>query len=425
MLSTFIVALVGSALGGLYTRQLTAPLNQLTGAAFKISQGELTTSVPIPENPLEIAALAEAFEASRINTHRALDDLSQAKVWLETLIQSIVEGIVTFDAGGVITSFSQGAERITGWLRHEAVGQPLNRVLRVPDGDGGFIEHIPRGGGQRQINILTRGGRPTTLTVTGAQLTAPDSSSPETALVLRDITEEEANQQLRAYFLANISHEFRTPLAALHASVELLLEELEDLSRAEIGELLNSIHLSVTGLETLIDNLLESTSIEAGRFRIRRRATEFNTVVVEAARMVQPLLDRRHQTLVINETAHFPPINIDPTRMTQVMVNLLSNASKYSPVNETIELSLEKLDDGHLRGAVADRGPGISPAEQETLFRRFVRLPSGDDVQYGVGLGLSVVKAIVEEHGGEVGVSARPGGGSIFWFTIPFTGGQT
>jgi K+-sensing histidine kinase KdpD len=261
------------------------------------------------------------------------------------------------------------------------------------------------------------------LTVTGAQLASPDGSTLQTALVLRDITEEEAAQQLRAYFLANISHEFRTPLAALHASVELLLEEIEDLSRSEIGELLNSIHLSVTGLQALIDNLLESTSIEAGRFQIRRRPTDMNNVIAEAVRTVKPLLDRRHQNLVLNDTDCFPPINIDPTRMTQVLANLLSNASKYSPVEETIELNLEKVGDSLLRVTVADRGPGISPVEQENLFRRYVRLAANDDVQYGVGLGLSVVKAIVEGHGGEVGVHTRPGGGSIFWFTIPVAGG--
>jgi PAS domain S-box-containing protein len=425
LVSTVLVALVGSLLGGLYTRQLTAPLDQLTAAALKISQGELATPVPIPTEPLEIAVLAEAFEASRVNTHLALNDLSQAKIWLETLIQSIVEGIVTFDEKGAITSFSQGAERITGWPSDEVLGQPLNDVFRMPEGDGKFMEYIPPAGGQRQIGILSRQGRPTTLMVTGAQLTSPDGSTTQTALVLRDTTEEEATQQLRSYFLANISHEFRTPLAALRASVELLLEELEDLSRSEIGELLNSIHLSLTGLETLIDNLLESTSIEAGRFRIRCHPTEFATIVTEATRMVKPLLDRRQQKLVLNQTAQLPPVNIDPTRMTQVLVNLLSNASKYSPVKGTIELKTERTEDHCLRVTVADHGPGISPIEQEHLFRRFVRLGATDNGQYGVGLGLSVVKTIIEEHGGQVGVTPRPGGGSIFWVSIPISGDKS
>jgi two-component system sensor histidine kinase KdpD len=114
---------------------------------------------------------------------------------------------------------------------------------------------------------------------------------------------------------------------------------------------------------------------------------------------------------------------MDPMRVTQVIVNLLSNASKYSPVRSPIELSAELSDGQTVRVSVADRGEGIDPSDRENLFRRFVRLEPADPGQYGVGLGLSVVKAIVEEHGGQVGVEARPSGGSVFWFTLPLQGG--
>ncbi len=423
LLSTLLVAAVSSALGGVYARRLTEPLRGLTDAAAKISRGDLATPVPIPKETTEITTLAAALEESRINTRRALDDLAQAKAWSETLIQSVVEGIVTFDAQGHITFFSQGAERITGWPSEEVLGQPLNRIFRLSEDEGQFTDYIPPRGGKRQIGVLTRSGRSVALAVTGARLTPPDSDTAQVILVLRDITEEEALQRLRSYFLANISHEFRTPLSALNASVELLLEEIEHLSLAEMEELLSSIHLSVTGLQTLVDNLLESTSIEAGHFRIRRSPTEINEVVAEAVRVMKPLLDRRQQCLSLSEPTQFPPISADPTRLTQALVNLLSNASKYSPMGGTIRLSLERTGDNLLRVAVADRGAGIAPDERVHIFQRFVRLGDKDGVQdktqYGIGLGLSVVKTIVEEHGGEVGVDERPGGGSVFWFTIP------
>ncbi len=422
--STLLVIGVSSALAGSYARRLTAPLRQLTGAALRISQGDLTTPVPIPREPLEIATLATALEENRVSTRRALDDLSQAKAWSETLVQSIVEGIVTFDAEGRITFFNQGAERITGWSSDEVLGQPLDHVFRLSDGnDEPFMARTPPYGGKRQISVLTHSGRPVTLAVTGARLIPPGRSAVQVALVLRDITEEEAVRHLRSYFMANISHEFRTPLAALNASVELLLDEIEHLSSAEMRELLNSVHLSVTGLQTLIDNLLESTSIEAGRFSIRRRPTAINEVIVEAVQVMTPLLHRRRQRLVLPDLSPLPLVDGDPTRLTQVLVNLLSNASKYSPMEQEIELNLERVDDRSLRVSVADRGVGIPPAERADLFRRFVRLGDPDGAQYGIGLGLSVVKAIVEEHGGDVGVDERPGGGSIFWFTIPITEG--
>jgi PAS domain S-box-containing protein len=417
-LAALLIAAVGSASGGLAVRRLIAPLRQLTLAARHISQGDLVTPIPVPKEPDEIATLAQALEESRVNTYRALDDLSQARAWLDTLIQSVAEGIVTVDQDGTITSFSQGAARITGWPREAALGQPLDAVLKPAEPGEALGQHIPASGTMRQVSIVTVGGRAATLAVTGAKLKPPGGGTRQTVLVFRDMTEEEATQRLRAYFLANISHEFRTPLSALHASVELLLEEMGALSMAEMWELLSSVHRSVTGLQTLIDNLLESSRIEAGRFSIRRRPSDLNAIIADAIRMTEPLLERRRQNLALSEPPDLPTIDADPTRLTQVLVNLLSNASKYSPVGAPIDLAVERTD-GRLRVVVADRGPGISPADRSSLFHRFVRLEAQDGTQYGVGLGLSVVKAIVEEHGGVVGVEGRPGGGSAFWFTLP------
>jgi signal transduction histidine kinase len=148
------------------------------------------------------------------------------------------------------------------------------------------------------------------------------------------------------------------------------------------------------------------------------------SVIDEAVRVMRPLLNRRGQELVLEKPDGMAPLWIDPMRITQVLVNLLSNASKYSPVQVPILMTVELPEGQRVRVAVADRGEGIPRPERENLFRRFVRLSVSETQQYGVGLGLSVVKAIIEEHGGEVGVDERPGGGSIFWFTLPLERGR-
>lgn len=334
-------------------------------------------------------------------------------------------GIVTLDAHGCITLFNPGAAQITGRAVEESLGQPADEVFKLASDSGHFSSLVSADGVTRRMNVLAHAGRVVTLAVTGIHLAASNGQDGQIALILQDITQEEAIQGMRAYFLSNISHEFRTPLSAISASLELLLDELPGLSTAEIWELLNSIHRSVTGLQALIDNLLESSRIEAGRFSIRRCPGDLNQIVAEALRMTGPLLERRQQELSVIESAQPETVHVDPTRLTQVLVNLLSNASKYSPVGQPIELSIEPQDGAMLRIAVADRGPGISPADRANLFRRFVRLDTQDGTQYGVGLGLSVVKAIVEQHGGNVGVDERPGGGSIFWFTLPLRDGES
>jgi signal transduction histidine kinase len=190
------------------------------------------------------------------------------------------------------------------------------------------------------------------------------------------------------------------------------------LSTAELYELLNSLYLSVSSLQSLIDNLLESSKIEANHFSLRRQPTQLNAVLSNALRLVQPFLNRRDQSLMLDQPLVSPMISADETRLAQVMVNLLSNASKYSPMGSTIDIRLE-LREAELYVSVADRGEGIPEAQRETIFRKFVRLNRETTSEYSSGLGLAVVKAIVEAHGGQVGVQPHEGGGAIFWFTLP------
>jgi len=233
------------------------------------------------------------------------------------------------------------------------------------------------------------------------------------------VTEEQALRNLRSFFLANISHEFRTPLSTLNASIELLMDQADDLSPGEIRELLNPTHLSLLSLQSLIDNLLESSSIEAGSFRLRRRVVNLEEVMAEALTIVRPLMERRRQAIAVSEPARMPTLSADRARLTQALVNLLSNASKYSPIGCPIDLHISQTGDV-VRLAVADRGPGVSPEDRVNLFRRFMRLdPQAGDEQYGIGLGLYLVKRIAEAHGGGVGVDDRPDGGAVFWMDFP------
>ncbi len=220
-------------------------------------------------------------------------------------------------------------------------------------------------------------------------------------------------EELHTYFLANISHEFRTPLSALSASLEILLSEFDYLSPSDQRSLLHSMQLSTTSLQTLVNNLLESSSIEAGKFIIRRRSVQLNVVLAEAVHIVQPLLDRRNQFLVLTQPFNLPTLAADPIRLTQVFINLLSNASKYSPQEQKIDVGIDVLSD-NLLIAVADRGQGIPESEREDIFGYFTRLAREDTDQYGAGLGLSVVKSIVEGHGGQISIDERPGGAASF-----------
>ncbi len=422
--SIALASAVGFVLAIVLTRRISRPLGELAGTAMAMSRGDLEK--PSSANPgiREIALVAEALNGARVDLNHTLDELRREQAWTDHLLSAIVEGIVTLDRQGYITYFSHGAERITGLGSAEVIGQNCDQVFSTVVVDRPFSALIPAPGGRSTISLKLADGRQAILAFTGARLLPPEGGDARVALVFRDISEEEAAHRLLGHFLANVSHEFRTPLSAIAAAVELLVDQAEDLSIDEIQELLSSLHLGVLNLQKLVDNLLESANIEAGRFQIRPRPCSLEEIIAEAVRTMQPLLSKHGQRLTIELPAAIPAVQADPRRLVQVMVNLLSNASKYGPINAEITIAVTTIPN-QVRVTVADEGPGIAAARQVDLFERFAATDAASNSGLaGFGLGLSVVKAIVEGHHGRAGVDDRPGGGSAFWFTLPVVGGS-
>lgn len=413
------VVAISSLVSFVLSRRISFPLGALRTAASKLRKGDLETQVFIPTRVTEVATVAYALEDARITLRHSLRELQKEKEWIEHLLGSIVEGIITLDIPGRITFFSQGAERITGWGAEEVLGRPVDEVFKIQENNQRFSQIIPDPGRQRRMVMTRRDGRQVNLAVTGAQLAPPEAGKTRVVLVLRDVSDEEAVHQLLAGFLSNITHEFRTPLSALAASIELLMDQLPDLEPEELNELLISLHLGVVNLQTLIDNLLEGSSIEAGRFKVWPRPTRFEDTLSEVTGMMQSLFDKFDKRLVLSIPEDLPMVNIDAKRTGQVLVNLLSNSVKFGGEGGMTQLSA-RLEEGRLVVEITDNGKGIPKDLEKDLFHRFAHYESSEEKpQYGLGLGLSVVKAIVEAQGGKVGAYNRLAGGATFWFTMP------
>jgi PAS domain S-box-containing protein len=422
--SILSVVVIASLVGILLARRIGSPLAQLATAASAMSEGDLDTPFTPEAHVREVALVAQALEGARVDLKHSLTELRREKDWTDNLLEAIVEGIVTLDRQGRITFFSPGAERITGWKREEVLGRTCDGIFQPTDTSESFSELIPAPGRRQKIRMELRDGRQAVLAVSGARLLPPTRGEDRVALVFRDVSEEEAIHRLLGDFLANVAHEFRTPLSALAASVELLIDQAPELSPAELEELLLSLHLGTLGLQTLVDNLLESASIETGHFRVHPRPSNLADIIGDAIDMMQPLLDKHAQRLVLELPMEIPTVLADPRRTVQVLINLLSNASKYGPDDAEIEVSAT-VQGPWVKVTVSDSGPGIDPTQRKNLFQRFVYSRTGNDkAQVGAGLGLSVVKAVVEAHGAEVGIDERPGGGSAFWFTLPLEDGN-
>jgi K+-sensing histidine kinase KdpD len=235
--------------------------------------------------------------------------------------------------------------------------------------------------------------------------------------VIRDETELEAVRRARDSVLANISHEFRTPLAAQLASIELLLAGLDQMPPVQQKELVTSLERGTLRLTQLIDNLLESVRIESGQLAIREQSVALPEVVDDARSLVGSLLAQRRQTLDVTLPEDLPLVSGDKTRLTQVFVNLLANANKFAPEDSVVRIGAE-THPGEVRAWVEDEGAGPATANGEELFARF-RRGGGEPEPAGLGLGLWLVKSIIGRHGGSVAFERTTAGRTRFSFTLP------
>ncbi len=245
------------------------------------------------------------------------------------------------------------------------------------------------------------------------------------ARLRRVANEHEALRQanhLKSAFLASVSHDLRSPLTAIRASVEDLIERQYAVSASEHRALLCNIARETARLSRFVDQLLDLSRIEAGTLPLDREWIDLPTLIEDAlSHFRQQWPDCRVET-VISPT--LPLQYLDPILMTQVLWNLLENGQKYGPACGPITIEAF-CTNSHLMISVSDRGPGIPPAERHRIFDRFYRLERDRrGHQRGSGLGLAICQGIITAHQGSIWVDDRPGGGSVFRIAIPLTSGQ-
>jgi len=230
--------------------------------------------------------------------------------------------------------------------------------------------------------------------------------------------EAQAGRRARDSVLANISHEFRTPLAAQLASIELLLDNLETMSSEQRREVTESLQRGTLRLTRLIDNLLESVRIDSGQLAIRHQRVDLAEVIEDAQVLIGSLLSLRRQQLEISLPDDLPTIEGDKHRLAQVFVNLLANANKYAPEGSIVRIGAG-LEKGSLDAWVEDEGPGPGPAATDDIFAPFRRGAGEEPEAGGLGLGLWIVRSIVERHGGAVAVERTGNGRTRFTVSLP------
>jgi signal transduction histidine kinase len=418
-LTALLVAAIAGVSGVLYGRWLASPVVALRELAERIGRGDFSAAVPAVA-PLEVDALAQSMDAMRSNLVELTETLRKREAEAQAVLSGVVEGVYAVDAQRRIRYANAQVARLLGRPQSEIVGQFCGDVLRP----------TPVGGErpcERNCPILA--ARSTDRSSAREMLCLQDGSTRSTIIqsaapiddiqvqILRDETDLEAARRARDGVLANISHEFRTPLAAQLASIELLRTEFESLSVESQRELIASLERGALRLMRLIDNLLESVRIEAGQLSIRHQPVDLAELIADTADLMAPLLLQRQLQLQVDHAGISAVVTGDGPRLAQVFVNLLANAVKFSPEAGTIHIGGQRVDNS-IEVWVEDEGPGIASGGVSQIFERFQRGVESEPDAPGLGLGLWIVKSIIDRHGGSIRVERTAAGHTRFTLVL-------
>ena len=397
-------ALVAFAVVVFLARSVTRPIVDLTKRAERLAEGEEATFAI--EGPDELQRLGSALRRMSVSLEGARDGAERERDRLATLIDELGEAVLMAESNGTVVAANRAYARIFG---SDPVGHRVVEVVREHE----LLDAIEKARlGEDATATIDRAGAGTLLR--GVVRRLDDGML---IVVVQDLSDVRRLETVRRDFVANISHELRTPIASLKAMAETLEGGAVD-DRAVARDFVGRMHAEVEDLAQLVEELLTLSRLESAELELDRRPIAPHELVERARERMAPLADRAGLELVSAVPAELPMVQADADRIAQVFGNLIHNAVKYTPRGGRITLAA-KEDDGSVAFTVADTGQGIAPAELPRVFERFYK---GDRARSsaGTGLGLAIAKHIVQAHGGSItAASDGPDRGSRFTFTLP------
>jgi two-component system phosphate regulon sensor histidine kinase PhoR len=407
---TVLVTLLAVLLAALIAGRITRPVRQLTQTVWKMTSSN-SADQPVPPDKDEINQLARVFNLMSVRLSGQINDLEAERGTLEAVLQKMTDGVLIVDAQGEIQLINPAAEKMFSISESTSIGKPLIEVIR---------HHQPvemwqhcRDTGQTQRIDFEVGNR---LLLQGIATSLSPAVFGSTLLLFQDMTRQRQIETMRRDFISNVSHELRTPLAALKALTETLQTgALEDPPAAR--RFLEQMETEVDSLSLMVTELLELSRIESGRVPLNLASTRPIDIINPAYERLRLQAERAGLTLSVECPDDLPAVRADATRVQQVVVNLLHNAIKFTPVDGKVIVGAVQQDQA-IRFTISDTGIGIAVEDLPRIFERFYKADRSRSTS-GTGLGLAIARHLVEAHGGRIWVESEVGKGSSFHFTIP------
>jgi PAS domain S-box-containing protein len=413
------VVIVGGALHVMLAMFLWLTFSRDTADSFRILMDNTRRlAVGQPLNP-PIPGKGEIAHLDRVFQDMA-QALEAARRKERAIIENAIDVICSFDDNGRFVSLSPASEQLFGYKPEELLGKHLHDVIFVEDmkTTGESIESIRGSEGRGQFENRVKKKDGTLVDV----LWAIQWSEAEEMMfcVAHDITERKNIERMKQEFVAMVSHDLRTPLTSIQGFLTLLETGMYGELNEGGAQNLSIAESNISRLIALINDLLDIEKMESGKLQMDLRECPLSEVFDRSVGGVVGFAEQQQIKLAMGDTNLVALADRD--RLVQVLINLISNAIKFSPKDSLVRVEAVQIDD-FVEVRVADKGRGVPPEYRDVIFERFQQVKSTDATKKGgSGLGLAICKAIVEGHGGTIGVISEEGKGSTFWFRVPLQG---
>jgi len=359
------------------------------------------------------------LERSESRLKKSARSMEEKSATLSAIIKSSDDAIVSKTLDGIVTSWNNSAERIFGYNEQEMIGQP---ILKIIPADRQYEEVEILSKLRQGIRVdhfetkrLTKNGILLDVSLTISPVRDTSGAIIGLSKIARDITERKLEEHRKHNFVAMVSHELKTPLTAITAYIQILLQVSKKDSNPFYATTLTRAETQAKKMIAMIQDFLSLARLEEGKIQINKQKFELHPLINDLAEDVQFLTNKHVIDLISCDNIW---IYGDPEKLRHVIMNLLNNAVKYSPEGGAITIHCEKQND-NIKISVKDEGVGISPADQKRLFERFYRV-NNDKVKTvsGFGIGLYLASEILRFHNSKIEVESQEGIGSTFWFSL-------